>query len=76
MAAANQGQKVLVTGATGFLGSRITQQLLQRTNMSVVGTSSEVEWKGAKLREALLRDETMDEAECIDRLELVNCDML
>ena len=43
-------QRVLVTGATGFLGSRITYQLLKQTKMTVIGTTSQLEWKGNKLR--------------------------
>ena len=68
--------KVLVTGATGFLGSRITHQLLKSTQMSVIGTSSQVEWKGEKLKKALSESSDVDEVSVIDRLELVECDML
>jgi len=32
-------EKVLVTGATGFLGSHITKQLLMR-NLQVIGTTT------------------------------------
>jgi nucleoside-diphosphate-sugar epimerase len=44
--------KVFITGATGNLGSRITQQLLKRTNMSVIGSTT-LKMKGERLREAL-----------------------
>ena len=68
---------VWVTGATGFLGSRITHQLLKSTQMNVIGTTSQIEWKGNRLRETLLKDcGDLDEASVTDRLELVECDML
>ena len=44
--------------------------------MSVIGTSSQVEWKGSRLREALENDEELDDHYSIDRLDLIDCDML
>jgi nucleoside-diphosphate-sugar epimerase len=44
-------KRVLVTGATGFLGSHVTKQLLQR-NFKVVGTSR-CAHKGKALEELL-----------------------
>ena len=44
--------------------------------MTVIGTSSQVEWKGRKLREAFENDEELDEKYSIDRLELIDCDMV
>jgi len=44
--------------------------------MTVIGTSSQVEWKGNKLRQALENDESLDDSYSIDRLDLLDCDML
>ena len=68
--------RVLVTGATGFLGSRITHQLLKSTKMSVIGTSSQVSWKGERLRRTLEDCTDLKQTSVTDRLELVECDML
>ena len=68
-------QRVLVTGATGFLGSRITHQLLKQTQMKVIGTTSQLEWKGNKLRQALANDKSLDDCHLTNRLDLIQCDM-
>lgn len=44
--------------------------------MSVVGTSSQLEWKGHKLKQALVSSPDVEEVSVVDRLELVECDML
>ena len=45
--------------------------------MNVIGTTSQIEWKGSRLRETLMKDcGDLDEASVTDRLELVECDML
>ena len=44
--------------------------------MSVIGTSSQIEWKGNKLRQALKDCNDLDEVQVTDRLEIVQCDML
>lgn len=70
-------KKVLVTGATGFLGSHVTRRILATTDMTVFGTSSQVEWKGARLRKAFESDENARYSDnLVDRLELLDCDML
>jgi nucleoside-diphosphate-sugar epimerase len=61
-------QKVLLTGATGFLGSRIAQQLLGRTQMSVIGTSKMKALKEPKLRKEL--------ANGTERLKVIECDLI
>ena len=74
--ALNKSQKVLVTGATGYLGAHVTRTLLKQTQATIIGTSTQVEWKGAKLRQTFEEDESMDGHYDIDRLDLVECDML
>lgn len=67
-------QKILLTGATGFLGSRITQQLLQRTQMQIIGTSKHKDIKEKSLRQALSTNPAA--AESLARLKVVQCDLL
>lgn len=58
-----------MTGATGFLGSQITLQLLQRTQMQIIGTSKHMTAKEPKLREAL-------SAYPLHRLKVLECDLV
>ena len=66
----------MVTGATGFLGSRITQQLIMNTKMTVIGAPSQIVEKGPKLRQALEEADTTGQHYNFDRLELHETDML
>ena len=65
--------KVLVTGATGFLGSRICQQLLQKTQLHVTGTTCSLGWKSEKLRTAIELSQRQPESE---RLTLIESDLI
>ena len=44
--------------------------------MTVIGTSSQVEHKGSRLREAFENDPDLDDHYSIDRFDLIDCDML
>ena len=63
-------QKVIVTGATGFLGSHITQQLLLKKNFQVIGTTKTL-IKAERLKHTL--NLTSQEA---SRVQFLECDMV
>ena len=53
-------QKILVTGATGFIGNYVIEQLLQR-NFSVIATSSNI----ASPRFTIIKGEYLDNISCL-----------
>ena len=44
--ASNGGSKILVTGATGYLGSHVVKELLHTTTHKVIGTTSSLQNTG------------------------------
>jgi short-subunit dehydrogenase len=60
-------QRVVVTGATGYLGSHITKQLLMK-NLQVIGTTRSA-IKAERLKQAL-------DMSGNKQLTLIECDMI